>query len=699
MCGIFGIVFSQNRRELGDILIGAGRRLTYRGYDSVGVATLQEGLDRTDLKKDAGTIDNAARNKIDLRKDVGTIDDVAQKYNIRKMSGIRGIVQLRWATFGAPVRVNAQPHIDCTGNLVGAHNGNIVNTVKLREYFKNGQHDVKGWNDGEMVVHSIEEKIRNDYSVENVRKAISESDRLLRGDYAFVFTHNRENIMYAARKGSSLYLGVGGGFVCTSSDLPSILPLTKNIVYLNDGEFVEYNDREYKIFDIATGIEILREPELSEVDINCVEKGEYPHYMLKEIHEQPKTVHNMLALLEESVYVGRFLDVLHQADHIFFVASGSSFNAAVNGAYYFNKLAHKIVVPVIAGQFIESYGNSLTGKTALVCISQSGETKDVINVVNYAKKKKMGHILSIVNVLGSTLINQSEVYLPLASELEVSVPATKTFMNQVAMLLYLAYRSARMQGTLNGYEGDHENSHEGNHKNGHEGGYKDGHEGDYENGHERDYEDAHKGDYEDAHKHDYENSHERDYINAHENDYNIKSIYTSIMELPNRIKQTIEETEQQCRDLSKGLSKHKDIYSLGYGVCHGTALEGALKIKEITYAHCEGMYSSEFKHGPLSIIEKGYPVIFSTVPDDADMIISHLNEVSCRNGRVIVVSADHESIRKNARDYITIPGQTNPFINSILNVIPLQLIAYYWSIEVGNNPDLPRNLSKTLTVD
>ena len=614
MCGIFGIVLSEDTPELGRILVDAGKRLTYRGYDSVGTAVISGGSD-----------------SIDLRKDVGTVEEVARKYNLTEMTGIRGIVQLRWATFGIPAQVNAQPHLDCSGELVGAHNGNIVNTIPLRQYFRENGHEVRGMNDGEMVVHSVEEKIAGDHSRTTVRRAVIESDRQLRGDYAFVFTHIHDNIMYAAKKGSSLYLGIGDGFICASSDLPSLLPLTRNIVHLEDGDFVEFTPTEYRIFDIRTGAEVRRTPRISSIDLSSIHKGEYDHFMHKEIHEQPRTVRNMLHLLEESPFVKPFLQALHDADHIFFVASGSSYNAAVNGACYFNKLAHLPVVPVIAGQFIESFGTSLTPDTVLVCISQSGETKDLINVVNYARDQGKGHILGIVNVQGSTLMNRSEVYLPLACDLEVSVPATKTFMNQVTMLLYLACRSALSRGIVNRHDP--------------------------------------------------------------------QTVMLNILGMPEKIAETIAATEEPCRRLGTDLSAVNDIYSLGYGVCHGTALEGALKIKEITYAHCEGMYSSEFKHGPLSIVTTGYPVIYPTVTEDADMIISHMNEVSCREGRVIVISTPCEAIQSNASDLIEVPGPSDPFTASIQNVIPLQLIAYFWAVAKGNDPDFPRNLSKTLTVD
>ena len=612
MCGIFGIAFPAPRERLGTLLFEAGKRLTYRGYDSVGCATISNGT-------------------IDLRKDKGKIHEVCEKYKFQEMSGIRGILQLRWATFGAPSQRNAQPHLDCSGDIVGAHNGNIVNTMSLREQYINEGHNVRGRNDGEIVVHTVEKHLlsqpdgRRDWN-----EAIIKANRDLQGDYAYVITDNRKNELYCAKKGSSLYLGVGEDFVCCSSDLPSILPLTQNIVLLNDNEFIRFDHNSYQIYDMITGEAIPREAQEMNISPENASKGEYPYFMLKEIHEQPQAAKELLNVLYASEFVEPFLEYFDRVRTIFFIGAGSSYNACVTGAYYFNKIAKVPVVPVIAGQFLEMYGNTLEDDSLLVCVSQSGETKDIINIVNYARKIGKGKVLGILNVLGSTLMNRSEAYLPLACNLEISVPATKTFVNQVALLYFLALKVAEKNRKLSGKE--------------------------------------------------------------------LQDEHRILKRLPDLIQQTIEQTEEISRQLATELRDVEDIYSLGYGVCHGPALEGALKIKEVTYSHCEGMYSAEFKHGPLSIVEKDYPVIYNAVPENCEMIISHINEVSCRDGKIIVVSEDCEPLIKEANIFIKVP-QSNQVLGSILHVIPLQLLSYYWAVAKGLNPDEPRNLSKTLTVD
>jgi len=612
MCGIFGIAFPDHREGLGTLLYEAGQRLTYRGYDSVGCATISDG-------------------GIDLRKDRGKIHEVCERYNFHEMSGIRGILQLRWATFGAPSHRNAQPHLDCSGDIVGAHNGNIVNTISLREQYKREGHDVKGQNDGEIVVHTVEKYLlgqpddRRDWN-----EAIIKANQDLQGDYAYVIMDNRKNELYCAKKGSSLYLGVGEDFVCCSSDLPSILPLTQNIVLLKDNEFVRFDPYSFQVYDMITGEEIPRQAKNINLTPENASKGEYPYFMIKEIHEQPTAVREMLHVLYASEFVDPFLDHFDKARTIFFIGAGSSYNACVSGAYFFNKLARVPVVPVIAGQFLEMYGNTLTEDTLLVCVSQSGETKDLINIVNYAKNTGLGKVLGILNVLGSTLMNRSDAYLPLVCNLEISVPATKTYINQVALFYFLALRMAERTKALP----------------------------------------------------------EQDILGEHD----------TLKRLPELVQETIEQTDEISRRLATDLHEVDDIYSLGYGVCHGAALEGALKIKEVTYSHCEGMYSAEFKHGPLSIVERDYPVIYNAVPENSEMIISHINEVSCRHGKVIVVSEKCEQLLKEANIFIEVP-QSNHILGSILHVIPLQLLAYYWAVAKGFNPDEPRNLSKTLTVD
>src|SRR5512133_102098 len=263
MCGIFGIV-TKNEQTLGPILIEAARRLTYRGYDSVGAATF-------------------SGNRIDLRKDVGRVDEVAAKYNIAEMSGQRGITQLRWATFGEPSMINSQPHLDSDGDMVGAHNGNVVNNVELREQFIAEGMTVRSQNDGESCVHAVERYINKGYDfIDAIRLAYGD----LQGDYAFVIGRINDDKLYAIKKGSGLVVGIGQGFTCISSDLPSLLPLTREVIRLNDGEIITLWADKVELRSVKDGSVIQRATELITEKMNAVQKEGFPHFMLKEIHEQ-----------------------------------------------------------------------------------------------------------------------------------------------------------------------------------------------------------------------------------------------------------------------------------------------------------------------------------------------------------------------------------------------------------------------------
>ncbi len=598
MCGIFGVVFDREREDLGEILVNAAHSLTYRGYDSVGCAA----------------VDNSG--SIQLFKDVGRVDEVDEKYSLRTLKGNRGLVQLRWATFGVPAQRNAQPHFDCDKDLVGAHNGNVINTVSLREEFLKEGHLLIGENDGEIVVHAIERHFDRSGSL---KEAIIAAARDLRGDYAYAITHQGESAVYAAKMGSSLYLGVGDDFHCVSSDLPSILELTSNIVVLKDGEFARFDASSYCIFDIHTGRSIQREPEVSTYSKEVAHKGGYPHFMIKEISEQPEKCGNLLHYLAESRELSRFSSIIKNAPRVFLVGSGTSYHACLVGSYYYNKLGGKSAFPVPAGAFIEQYGASLQPDDVILCVSQSGETKDVINVVNYVEASKGGRILAFVNVLGSTLSLRSQSYLPIVSDLEISVPATKTFINQ--LVLFLATANQMVGGSVSRFE-----------------------------------------------------------------------------HLPDILSRTIGELESDVKSLASELLSFDDFYCLGYGITHGIACEGALKIKEVVYNHCEGAYSSEFKHGPLAIVYPGYPIIFISTAEDAGMVVSHINEVSCREGKTITISPRQPLLEKYSSRLLPLLTE-DYFLVPLAATIPLQLLAYFMSTERGIDPDFPRNISKTLTVD
>ena len=596
MCGIFGIVV-EREQPLGEILIEAGRRLSYRGYDSVGCATLRED----------GTID--------LRKDVGKVDEVAQRLHFAEMVGQRGIVQLRWATFGAPSPVNAQPHLDSDGDLVGAHNGNVVNNVELRQQFIAEGMTVRSTNDGESCVHAVERYVDQGYDmVEAIRRAY----RDLEGDYAFVIGRAGEDRLYAIKKGSGLVAGLADGAAYVSSDLPSILPLTRRILRIRDGEIVILEAGRIELRRVEDGSVVEREVEVVEESMEAVQKGGYPHFMLKEIHEQPKAAENLIHLLEASPHVAPMVERMASARHLYLIGCGTSYHACLLGSVYLARLAGRPAIPILAPQFIAQYGPAVGPEDVGVFVSQSGETKDVLNALKVARARGMG-ALGLVNVIGSTLMNESERYLPLACGYEISVPATKTFTNQAVTFLYLALRM-------------------GNHP------------------------------------------------------------IDDLARLQRLLQERGEAVEPQVEAVARVLVDQDDLYCLGYGLTYPIALEGALKLKEVTYAHCEGMLSTEFKHGPLSAVEEGYPVLFVVGPEDVPLLVSGINETTCRGGRAIAIGEDDPRLRANADDLILLP-QAGPLLNPLLATLPLQLLSYRLSLARGYDPDFPRNLSKTLTVD
>jgi glucosamine--fructose-6-phosphate aminotransferase (isomerizing) len=596
MCGIFGIVVEQEQ-PLGEILTEAGRRLSYRGYDSVGCATIHE--DST----------------IDLRKDVGKVDEVAARLGFAEMTGRRGITQLRWATFGAPSQVNAQPHLDSDGDLVGAHNGNVVNNVELREAFMAEGMTVRSTNDGESCVHAVERHVDQGYDmVEAIRRAYAD----LKGDYAFVIGRVGEDRLYAMKKGSGLVAGLAEGATCVSSDLPSVLPLTRRVLRVRDGEIVILWHDRVELRRVDDGSVVEREVEEITESMEAVEKGGYAHFMLREIHEQPKVAGELLHLLDASAHVGPMAERVAEARHLYLVGCGTSYHACMLGAVYLARLAGRPAVPVLAPQFIAQYGPALGPEDVGLFVSQSGETKDVLNAMAVAQERGM-EILGLVNVVGSTLMNESRYYLPLACGYEISVPATKTFMNQAVAFLYLALR-----------------------------------------------------------------------MGGHSTD--------DLARLPDLFEETLAAIEPQVAKLEPVLAEQDDLYCLGYGLTYPIALEGALKLKEITYAHCEGMLSTEFKHGPLSAVYLGYPVIFVAGPEDVPLLVSGINETTCRGARAIAIGEEDSRLRGNANDLIVLP-QVGPILNPLLATLPLQLMSYRLSVARGYDPDFPRNLSKTLTVD
>jgi glutamine---fructose-6-phosphate transaminase (isomerizing) len=608
MCGVFGIIFESDQQNLGDYLIKAAQKLVYRGYDSAGFASF------------------SSTGATKLSKGPGKLDEVIKQYDIKNFTGTRAIVQLRWATFGEPNEVNSQPHYDSDGDIIGAHNGNIVNTNELISQFESEGMTVRGCNDGEMVVHAFE-KFYNQNP--DQLQAMIKAQSILKWDYAFIVGHQDTHQLLAVKMGSSLYMGIGDGFICCSSDLASVLQFTKEIVALKDGEIVIYDHKNYQIYDLFSGEKIYRKQETSTISIEEAKLEGYPHYMLKEINEQPAKSKELLELMSQSSPEQEtFINILQQSRRVWFVASGTSYHAAVIGAHYFSQLANIAVQPVIAGQFNEIYGHLVGPNDTLLCISQSGETKDLINAMNPLIQRNTGQLLSMVNVVGSSVATKSISSLNIAAGLETSVPATKSFINQILLLLILAVE-----------------------------------------------------------------------IGCRNNVKKALEVKPELYKIPTLIRETIASTQTPCEEIAdQHLIRAIDLYCLGYGLNFGTALEGSLKIKEVYYKHCEGMYSSEFKHGPLSIIQEGYPILFPAAPEESYMVISHINEIRVRKGYVVVISSKNEGYTKAANRCIEVPP-SHYMLTPFANTVALQLIAYYASVKSGYDPDFPRNISKTLTVD
>ena len=596
MCGIFGIITNEEQL-LGPILINAAKRLSYRGYDSVGCATITQ------------------NGGIDLRKDVGKVDAVSPRLKFDEMFGSRGITQLRWATFGTPSQANSQPHLDSRGIMVGAHNGNVVNNLELRQQFIDEGMIVRSDNDGETCVHAVERYLNKGLNIiDAIRKAYND----LKGDYSFVIGLVGEEKLYAFKKGSGLVAGKIDNATCVSSDLPSILPLTRQVLFIEDGEIVILEHDKIELRSVKDGSIINRDYESIAESMELAQKGGYAHFMLKEIHEQSQVARELIHLLDNSVNVNPIAQRMLKARNLYLIGCGTSYHACVLGSYHISKLSGRPAFPVLATQFISQYGSSLSPDDVGIFVSQSGETKDVLNALDIARSKGI-QAFGLVNVIGSTLMKLTENYIPLTCGYEISVPATKTYTNQVISFLYLALKMANLLSK----------------------------------------------------------------------DLNL---------LPEFIEQTVTSSEKQMSRLENMIGSWSNTYILGYGSTYPIALEGALKLKEVTDVHAEGLLSTEFKHGPLAAVRNGYPIIFVAGPQDVPLIVSGINEVSCRGATTIVISEQDDRLQANADDMLTIP-HTNSQIFPILAIIPMQLLAYRVSISRGFDPDYPINLSKTLTVD
>jgi glucosamine--fructose-6-phosphate aminotransferase (isomerizing) len=608
MCGIFGCILKDGNAA--PIMHAALKRLEYRGYDSVGEATIHNG-------------------KLYIKKDQGKIDEVHNIRNLDDLPGNIGIGHTRWATHGAPLEVNAHPHVDCSGQMAVVHNGIIENFTELRLELENRGHIFKSKTDTEVIAHLIEENLKANPSL-SLADAILEAARRLEGSYAIAVISVREpNKIICARHESPLVIGVNENAVYCASDIPAFLPLTNRAVIINDGELITLSLEGFEIKKIADSSIVVREPKLIDWTPEMAVKQGYPHFMLKEIHEQPACLRNTLRLQEH--YLDLMATFLDRAREVFLVACGTSYHACLAASYMFSKLAFLPTYPVIASEFVEQHGKSANIDSTILAVSQSGETADTLASVNSARLRA-STVLGLTNAIGSTLTRVSRVYIGQQSGPEIGVAATKTFTSQLSVLAQMALRLAKKRGKVSQDEMDF--------------------------------------------------------------------LAEKLEKLPGTVEAIIQTQEEKVKQIAKKYKDAKTFFFLGRGISTATAYEGRLKLMEIAYVPAIAFPAGESKHGPISLVEPGFPVVFICPKDETHKtLIGNIMEMQARGASIIaVIEEGDEEIKKLADDSIEVPKGIPEILSPIPFVIPLQLLAYYMAVERGHNPDTPRNLAKSVTV-
>ena len=617
MCGIFGCIMKDGK--VAPTIHAALKRLEYRGYDSVGEATIDDG-------------------KLYVKKDTGKIDEVHERCNLDDLPGRIGIGHTRWATHGAPFQVNAHPHFGCSDppRIAVVHNGIIENFAELRKELEDAGHLFRSKTDTEVIPHLIEEMLNSrqfaatvNIDSEFINATIAAIGRL-QGSYALAIVSTMDpGRIVCARNESPLVLGIADDALYFASDVTAFLPLTNKVIFVENGEFVVLGEDLLEIRRLADGNPISRKTKLVDWSPGMAEKQGYPHFMLKEIHEQPRCLRNTLRLQDK--YLGLLPTFLDRAREVIMVACGTSYHACLAASYMFSKLSFLATYPVIASEFAEQHGKSVNIDSTILAVSQSGETADTLSAVETARQRA-ATILGLTNVVGSTLTRISRVYIGQQSGPEIGVAATKTFTSQLSVLSQLAIQLAKRRGKISQEE--------------------------------------------------------------------IDLLEEKIENIPDIVEGIIETQEEKMRALARKYKTKQSFFFLGRGISYATALEGSLKLMEIAYIPSLAFPAGESKHGPISLITQGFPVIFVCPPDETRRtVVGNIMEMKARGASIIAIcEEDDEDIKKLVDDYVEIKRGIPGVLSPIPYVVPLQLFAYYMAIERGCDPDMPRNLAKSVTV-
>jgi glucosamine--fructose-6-phosphate aminotransferase (isomerizing) len=611
MCGIVAYI---GHREAYPILIKGLKRLEYRGYDSAGVALLNGSLN--------------------IYKCKGKVSDLENNATGKNIHGSLGMGHTRWATHGEPNDINSHPHLSQSGEIAIIHNGIIENYATLKEALTERGHIFTSDTDTEVLVHLIEEIQKNTNTTldEAVRLALRE----VVGAYAIVIiSKNDPTKLIGARKGSPLVVGIGDGEYFMASDATPIIEYTKNVTYLNDGEIAYIRDGNLSIKTIDNA-EKTPYIQTLEMNLEAIEKGGYTHFMLKEIHEQPRSIHDslrgrfdqstgMFAMRSLKEYEGKIKNL----KRIVIVGCGTSWHAGLVGEYLFEDIARIPVEVEYASEF--RYRNPVISEDDLViAISQSGETADTLAAIDLAKEKG-ATIFGLCNVVGSSIPRASHAGAYTHAGPEIGVASTKAFTAQVAVLTLWAFGFAELRGK------------------------------------------------------------------AIKND--LRVAFAELEAIPEKVERTLK-CEEQIKELASVFKDAKNFLYLGRGYGFPVALEGALKLKEISYIHAEGYPAAEMKHGPIALIDEEMPVVvIATKNEIYEKVISNIQEVKARKGKVIaIVTEGDDKVRKMADYVIEIP-ETKEYLEPLVATIPLQLLSYHIAVLRGCNVDQPRNLAKSVTVE
>jgi len=617
MCGIVGYV---GPKSVVSVVINGLKKLEYRGYDSAGLAVVKKG-------------------QVQIKRAPGKLVNLVRALEKEPLTGEYGIGHTRWATHGRPTEENAHPHRDCSGKVVVVHNGIVENYLELKTKLQKENHRFVTETDTEIIAHLVESLLPG----KTFEAAATAAFAQLRGSYAvcLIFA-DCPNTIIAARNGPPLVLGISKGEVFVASDVPALLEHTRSMYFMQDGEMAVLSPAGISLKNFQ-GEEISFTPHEVQWSSEMAEKGGYPHFMLKEIYEQPRSLQESIAgrvsldtgkvLLEEARIPE---EALAKVQKVHIVACGTSWHAALVGKFLIEDLARLPVEVDYGSEF--RYRDPLVDQHSLVvAISQSGETADTLAAVREAKGKK-ARILSICNVVGSMLSRESEGNLYIRSGPEIGVASTKAFTCQMTVLLQLAIYLAQVRKKLQPGQAN--------------------------------------------------------------------ALLSGLTQLPNMVEKLLEQGAM-CEKIASVMCPHNNALYLGRGMHYPIALEGALKLKEISYIHAEGYPAGEMKHGPNALIDRNLPVVTLAARDSQnpksmlryEKMLSNIEEVRAREGIIVAVAnEDDDQISRLSEHIIRIPDASD-YILPILMIVPLQLLAYHIAVLRGCDVDQPRNLAKSVTVE